>query len=240
MSRRHTPLTKSSWKNSTNRIAREKAASQTAADNPERRDFQEKDPDADMKMFQEAMKGIVPLKQDKMRHSELTGERLRQARTQKDKTRQNQHRHGQFERISQQEKKRSNASFQFSDGYEAWFDPNQPLKFSRSKTLSGEVKRLRRGEYAPDLTLDLHGYNREDAKWEVAEFLHVAVKYHHYCVCIVHGIGSRVLKQQIPNWLVQHPNVLGFHEAPLEWGGKGALLVLMDVKDPESGEWRAR
>ena len=239
MSRRHIPLTKSSWKNS-NKSVVSTEAKKRQADTLLAKDFQEKDPDADMRLFQEAVKGIAPLQQDKVRHQQLRGERVRQARTGKDKTRHNTQRHGRFEQISQQEKKRSNASFQFSDGFEAWFDPNQPLKFSRSKTLSGEVKRLRRGEYAPDLTMDLHGYNREDAKWEVAEFLHVAVKYHHYCVCIVHGIGSRVLKQQIPNWLVQHPNVLGFHEAPLEWGGKGALLILMDVKDPESGEWRAR
>lgn len=191
-----------------------------------------KNADADMQMFLDAVQGIVPLQQDKVVHEPA---RQRQARTRKDKSRRHQ-----FEQLSQQDKKRINASFQFSDGFEAWFDPNQPMKFSRSKTLSGEVKRLRRGEYPPDLTLDLHGYNREDAKWEIAEFLHVAVKHHHYCVCIVHGIGSRVLKQQIPNWLVQHPSVMGFHEAPLEWGGKGALLILMDVKDPESGEWRAR
>lgn len=225
MSRRNTPLNKANWKSIDGSVL------------PEKQYTQETNADADMSMFQDAVKGIKPLQQDKVVHEP---ERQRQARVRQDKTRKDKNRHRGFDQISQQEKKRSHASFQFSDGFEAWFDPNQPLKFSRSKTISGEVKRLRRGEYPPDLTLDLHGYNREDAKWEIAEFLHVAVKYHHFCVCIVHGIGSRILKQQIPNWLVQHPNVLGFHEAPLEWGGKGALLVLMDVMDPESGEWRSR
>ena len=182
--------------------------------------------DDELSLFQQAVAGIKPLAQDKVNH---TTPAPREVRKLQEKNRRNG-----------KEKRRISATFQFSDGFEAWFDPNQPIKFSRSKTLSGEVKRLRRGEYVPDLTLDLHGYNREDAKWEIAEFLHVAKKHHHYCICIVHGIGSRILKQQIPNWLVQHPDVLGFHEAPLEWGGKGALLILMDVMDPQSGEWRGR
>ena len=197
---------------------------------PDKKDPLKEDPNKedqnDLQMFQDAVSDITPLSQDKVVHPRRP---VKQARTSQEKN-----------RHSSKEKRRINAAFQFSDGFEAWFDPAQPLKFSRSKTLSGEVKRLRRGEYPPDITLDLHGYNREDAKWEIAEFLHVAIKHHHYCVCIVHGIGSRILKQQIPNWLVQHPNVLGFHEAPLEWGGKGALLILLDVMDPESGEWRAR
>lgn len=190
--------------------------------------------DQDLGLFHEMVKGIKPLRQDKVTHNTLSdsSSSVWQARSSKEKNR---------KIVNQQQRKerqRINASFQFSDGFEAWFDPNQPIKFSRSKTLSGEVKRLRRGEYPPDLTLDLHGYNKEDAKWEIAEFLHSSIKHHHYCICIVHGIGSRILKQQIPNWLVQHPSVLGFHEAPLEWGGKGALLVLMDVMDAGSGEWR--
>lgn len=185
--------------------------------------FSEED---DLQLFQQAVRGVKPISQDKVVHPTKP---VKQARSYSEKNRR-----------SVQEQRRLRASFEFSDGYEAWFDPNQPIKFSRSKTLSGEVKRLRRGEYPPDLTLDLHGYNREDAKWEIAEFIHTAKKYHHYCVCIVHGIGSRILKQQIPNWLVQHPDILGFHEAPLEWGGKGALLMLLDVQDQESGEWRSR
>ncbi|MFT5677369.1 MAG: DNA-nicking Smr family endonuclease, partial [Paraglaciecola sp.] len=85
------------------------------------------------------------------------------------------------------------------------------------------------GDYPPDLILDLHGYKREEAKLEIAALIQAAQKHHAHCVCIVHGIGTHVLKKSIPNWLVQHPLVLGFHQAPLEWGGKGALLVLIDL-----------
>jgi DNA-nicking Smr family endonuclease len=55
-----------------------------------------------------------------------------------------------------------------------------------------------------------------------------AQKQHVHCICIVHGIGTYILKQSVPSWLVQHPAILGFHQAPLEWGGNGALLALVE------------
>jgi DNA-nicking Smr family endonuclease len=124
--------------------------------------------------------------------------------------------------------KQAAASFQFSDGFEAHFDPSQVLQYLQPGADSHEVLRLRRGEYPPDLILDLHGLKKEEAKLEVAALIYAAQKQHCYCVAIVHGIGSQVLKRAIPSWLVQHPAVQGFHQAPLEWGGKGALLVLIE------------
>ncbi|XOV77376.1 MAG: endonuclease SmrB [Aestuariibacter sp.] len=175
----------------------------------------DKDPDDDIQLFYDAIKGVKPLVQDKLPpHS--TVNRKDKRRIQKSK-------------VASHEQQRLRASFQFSDGYEAYFAPDQPLQFSRDKTISGEVKRLRRGEYPPDMTLDLHGYTRDNAKWTLAEFLHEAKKYHSHCVCIIHGRSGGVLRKQLPNWLVQHPDVLGFHEAPLLWGGKGALLVLLQM-----------
>lgn len=124
--------------------------------------------------------------------------------------------------------KQAAASFQFSDGFEAHFDVTRTIKYVKPGADSHEVKRLRRGDYPPDLILDLHGFKRDEAKLEVAALIHAAQKQHVYCVGIIHGIGGHVLKKTIPNWLVQHPAVLGFHQAPLEWGGKGALLVLIE------------
>lgn len=121
------------------------------------------------------------------------------------------------------------ASFQFSDGFEAWFDPSLPVKYVRPGIDTHEVKRLRRGDYPPDLILDLHGLKRDEAKLEIAALLYTARKQHCSCVCIVHGIGGHVLKRHVPNWLIQHPDVLAFHQATLEWGGNGALLVLLQT-----------
>ncbi|WP_158769332.1 endonuclease SmrB [Paraglaciecola sp. L1A13] len=129
----------------------------------------------------------------------------------------------------QSDLKQQNATFQFSDGFEGYFDTSQPLKYVQPGADTFEVKRLRRGEYPPDLILDLHGLNKEQAKLEIAALIYAAQKQHYHCVCIVHGIGSYVLKKNVPNWLIQHPSVKGFHQAPLEWGGQGAVLVLIDL-----------
>lgn len=123
---------------------------------------------------------------------------------------------------------RENAYFAFSDAFEAHFSADGPLKFVRETQNSDELKKLRRGDYVPDWVLDLHGLNREAAKQELAAILYQAKQKHVSCICIVHGIGSGVLKQQVPSWLIQHPDVIAFHQATLEWGGKGALLVLID------------
>nr|WP_136250073.1 endonuclease SmrB [Ningiella ruwaisensis] len=129
------------------------------------------------------------------------------------------------------EKQRA-ASFEFSDGFEAHFDANKALKFVRenNQTASQGVKRLRRGEIVPELVLDLHGLNRAQAKPELAAAIDEALNKHYECINIIHGVSGGVLKQQVPNYLVQHPRVLGFHQAPLEWGGNGALLVLIDTQ----------
>ena len=44
---------------------------------------------------------------------------------------------------------------------------------------------------------------------------------------------SIFLKQKAPLWLAQHPDVMAFHQAPLEFGGDGALLVLLSIPEKE-------
>jgi len=123
------------------------------------------------------------------------------------------------------------AEFHFSDEFEPNLTQHGPMKFVKEGVNSFEAKNLRRGIYTPELILDLHGLTQEHAKREIAALLIACHKEHARCVCIVHGIGNRILKNKVPHWLVQHPDVLAFHQAPLEYGGDGALLVLVDIKD---------
>ncbi|WP_438862620.1 endonuclease SmrB [Neptunicella sp.] len=162
---------------------------------------------ADIHLFRDEIEGVKPLKQDKIQPKRLPSKQKKSAGSELHK--QNQ------------------AEFFFSDQFHAHFDLDGPLKYTQPGADSHEVKRLRRGEMPPDLILDLHGLNKEQAKMEIAALIRCARQNHYECVCIVHGIGSHVLKKAVPSWLVQHPSVLGFHQAPLEWGGKGALLVLL-------------
>lgn len=178
-----------------------------------------KDPEninEDFSLFQAEFGDISPIKQDKIP-------------PRKPDSKQNQH-SSLKKRQDSKELKRAAADFHFSDGFEAHFPENSPLKFTRDGTDTFEVKRLRRGEYPPDLILDLHGLNKQQSKLEISALIQAAQKQHAYCVCIVHGVSGQTLKKAVPSWLVQHPAILAFHQAPLEWGGQGALLALVAQK----------
>ena len=123
------------------------------------------------------------------------------------------------------------AQFHFSDEFEPNLNKQGPMKYVRHGVDSFEVKNLRRGHYRPDLILDLHGLDQHQAKKELAALLFACQKEHAQCICVVHGIGSHILKNKVPHWLVQHPDVMAFHQAPLEWGGNGAILALIELKD---------
>ncbi len=123
------------------------------------------------------------------------------------------------------------AQFHFSDEFEPDLNKQGPMKYVREGVDSFEVKNLRRGYYRPDLILDLHGLDQHQAKKELAALLFACQKEHAQCICVVHGIGSHILKNKVPHWLVQHPDVMAFHQAPLEWGGNGAILALIELKD---------
>lgn len=166
-------------------------------------------------LFLNEFKDIAPIKQDKIPPQRFPSKQNSGVKQKNNK--------------ESAEIKQAAATFEFSDGFEGYFDIEQPLKYVKPEADSHEVKRLRRGDYPPDLILDLHGLKKEQAKLEIAALIHAAQKQHAYCVSIMHGKGTYALKKSIPNWLIQHPAVMGFHQAPKEWGGQAALLVLIDL-----------
>jgi len=93
--------------------------------------------------------------------------------------------------------------------------------------------RLRRGHWAVQREVDLHGLRREQAREALAAFLRDATRAGIRCVRVVHGKGlgspgrAPVLKSLVQRWLAQKREVLAFVQAkPLE-GGAGALVVLL-------------
>ncbi|MFD2180213.1 endonuclease SmrB [Veronia pacifica] len=122
-------------------------------------------------------------------------------------------------------------SFHFSDEFEPLLKEEGPTQYARSDVSKYEVKRLRRGVYVPDIFLDMHGMTQQEAKRELGAMLAECVKEGISCACVMHGIGKHILKQKAPLWLAQHPDVMAFHQAPLEFGGDGALLVLVEVQE---------
>ena len=121
------------------------------------------------------------------------------------------------------------APFDLSDGDEffegrvAGIDPNL-------------VRKLRRGEFAVQGHVDLHGLTRDEAKRSVDAFLRASRNAGKRCVLVVHGRGLHskdqlpVLKEALRTWLstarfARH--VLAFATARPADGGAGAVYVLL-------------
>lgn len=139
-------------------------------------------------------------------------------------------------KVIQEQTKQHTAEFFFSDEYIPDIDTKGTVNYVRPGADKYLAKQLRRGDIAPELILDLHGLSKDSAKQELAALIHACKKQHHYCACVVHGIGEHILKHKVPQYLVQHPDILAMHQAPLEYGGKGAVLILIDI--PESDLFR--
>lgn len=136
----------------------------------------------------------------------------------------------------QKESKRSfrdakDNEFFFSDEFVPHLEDDGPTRYARSDVSKYEVKRLRRGVYVPDVYLDMHGMTQQEAKAELGAMIAYCIKESVHCACVMHGIGKHILKQKAPIWLAQHPDVMAFHQAPLEFGGNGALLVLLSIPE---------
>jgi DNA-nicking Smr family endonuclease len=100
----------------------------------------------------------------------------------------------------------------------------------------GIVAKLRRGEFAVQGYLDLHGMTREEAKGAVDDFLRRSRQGGKRCVLLVHGRGTHsrdqlpVLKDALRTWLATNRfgrHVLAFATARPVDGGAGAIYVLL-------------
>ena len=98
------------------------------------------------------------------------------------------------------------------------------------------LRRLRKGDFALQGHVDLHGMNREEARAAVEDFLTRARSSGKRCVLIVHGRGLHskdsipVLKERIKAWLERGRIakwVLAFASARPCDGGAGAVYVLL-------------
>ncbi len=98
------------------------------------------------------------------------------------------------------------------------------------------LRRLRRGEFAYQGFLDLHGMTAAAAREAVTRFVSGAQASGHRCVLIVHGRGRNskdqipVLKERLKGWLARGRIgrlVLAFTSARPTDGGAGALYVLL-------------
>ncbi|BCG08562.1 endonuclease SmrB [Buttiauxella agrestis] len=125
----------------------------------------------------------------------------------------------------------ADASHYFSDEFQPRLATEGPTRYVREDVSHFELKKIRRGDYSPELFLDLHGLTQMQAKQELGALIAACRREHVFCACMMHGHGKHVLKQQTPLWLAQHPHIMAFHQAPKEYGGDAALLVLIEIEE---------
>ncbi|RZL03517.1 MAG: DNA mismatch repair protein MutS [Rubrivivax sp.] len=117
---------------------------------------------------------------------------------------------------------------------ESLLETDESLSFRRPEVGQDVTRKLRRGVWAVQGHLDLHGLRSDEARERVGGFLREAQTKGWRCVRIVHGkgLGSPgklpVLKDKVRRWLVQSDRVLAFVQARGDDGGAGALVVLLN------------
>lgn len=113
------------------------------------------------------------------------------------------------------------------------FEMGDELSFKRPNTKQSVFKQLRRGKFAIEAELDLHGMITRDAAPALDEFLDECITRHLRCVRIVHGKGlgsgdrGPVLKNKVAKWLKRHPAIAAYCSAQRVHGGTGAVYVLL-------------
>ncbi len=107
------------------------------------------------------------------------------------------------------------------------------LSFRRPGIGAEVVTRLRRGHWALQGQIDLHGCTRDQARELLAGYLRESQRRGLRCLRVVHGKGhgspgrQPVLKDKVQRWLAQSQQVIAFAQASGPQGGAGALLVLL-------------
>lgn len=119
---------------------------------------------------------------------------------------------------------------------EAALDTGDELSFRRPHVPQAVLTRLRRGQFALDAEIDLHGLTGAEAKSALRQFIAAAVDRRMRCVRVVHGKGRRsgprgpVLKNVVNHWLQRSQDVLAFGSARAVDGGSGAIYVLLRTR----------
>lgn len=118
------------------------------------------------------------------------------------------------------------------------FDPallevGDELSFLREGFPPTLLRRLKRGQFSVQDTIDLHQMNAAAAQVSIIDFLAEARQHDLSCVRIVHGKGLRskaagpVLKGLTDRMLRRRDDVVAFASARPALGGTGAVIVLL-------------
>ena len=96
--------------------------------------------------------------------------------------------------------------------------------------------KLKKGQYRPLATIDLHGKTKQESSIAIHNFIarcqNDSIKY----ALVIHGKGHNngaILKNHITNLLTNNAEVLAFCSAKPEDGGTGAVYMILKRKNNE-------
>ena len=98
-------------------------------------------------------------------------------------------------------------------------DTDDALSFRRPSVGPEVTRKLRKGDWAIQREIDLHGLRSDEARLSLTAFIRDAHKHGIRCVRVVHGKGlgspgkTPVLKSKVHSWLVQKNQVMAFVQA---------------------------
>jgi len=107
------------------------------------------------------------------------------------------------------------------------------LFFKRPGVQQRVIEKLRRGQFAIEKELDLHGMTVIDTETALKRFLAHCQQNNYRCVRIIHGKGhgskdkQPVIKNRLNQWLQKNSAILAFISARPADGGTGAVYVLI-------------
>jgi DNA-nicking Smr family endonuclease len=168
-----------------------------------------KPPDSDdIELFKAALKGTKPLTQNKVRLTPATPKRI----------------------IAKP--KLEEELFSLEDSYDLPAVKSDDFISYKQQSISDKIlRKLRKGQYNVEATLDLHGMTAAKAKYAVDSFLQTCLQMELRVVHIIHGKGHEgsapVLKNKLNHWLRKTEQVLAFCSAQNKHGSRGAVYILL-------------
>ena len=115
----------------------------------------------------------------------------------------------------------------------AELETGEELLFARPEISRKVMRQLRRGQFAIQDEIDLHGMTRDEAHTALQSFISDALAHRMRCIRVVHGKGHRsgsrgpVLKNGVNQWLRRWDSIAAFCSAQPQHGGTGAAYVLL-------------
>jgi DNA-nicking Smr family endonuclease len=122
---------------------------------------------------------------------------------------------------------------QDTSGWDGDVETGDLITYLRLGIQRDVLRKLKRGHWTIQASLDLHGHTVTAARDELARFLATARARGWRCVRIIHGRGTRsannvpLLRNKVRLSLSQRDIVLAFCDALPADGGPGAVMVLL-------------